>query len=163
MDCPYCKHLETKVIDSRESKDHSTIKRRRECAKCHKRFSTIEKVLKLDLEVVKSNGEVEDFNIAKIRKGLLKASEKRPVTLEQIEGVLDKVMKDLKEVQTATVPTSVVGKIVLKNLKEIDEIAYLKFAIVHNNYGSMTEFMEEVQELVEFEKSEEGQKQLLTN
>lgn len=165
MDCPYCGHLETKVIDSRESKDHSTIKRRRECLKCEKRFSTLEKVLKLDLEVVKANGQVEEFNLFKIKKGILKACEKRPITLEQIEGQLDKVMNDLKQVQTASIPTSVVGEIVLKHLKELDEIAFLRFAIVHNNYGSMGEFIEEIKELVKAEEDEHPspQKQVLLN
>ena len=155
MNCPYCNHPETKVSDSRESKDGSFIKRRRECLKCEKRFSTVEKVLKLDLEVVKSNGEVEAFNLPKVRKSLHRACEKRPVTLEQIETLLDNVLTDLKQVEVSTIPTSIVGKIVMKNLKELDEIAFLKFAIVHNNYASMGEFMEEIDKLQNFKEIEE--------
>ncbi|MFW5704446.1 MAG: transcriptional regulator NrdR [Nanoarchaeota archaeon] len=150
MNCPYCNYNDTKVIDSRESKDGSSIKRRRECLKCEKRFSTTEKVIKLDLEVQKTNGEVEEFNIGKIKKGILKACEKRPITLEQIDGVVEKILSDLKRISEATIPTSVVGKIVLKNLKDLDEIAFLKFAIVHNNYDSMGEFLKEIDALKSF-------------
>jgi len=150
MNCPYCNNPETKVNDSRESKDGSDIRRRRECIKCEKRFSTIEKVLKLDLEVEKSNGEVEVFNLQKIKRSLLKACEKRPVTLEQIEEVVSNILNDLKKVNESLIPTSVVGNIVLKNLKDIDEIAFLKFAIVHNNYESMSEFAREINKLKSF-------------
>lgn len=161
MNCPYCNHEETKVSDSRESKDGSFIKRRRECLKCSKRFSTVEKVLKLDLDVVKANGEVEAFNLAKIKKGIMKACEKRPLTLEQIEDLLDKILLDLKQVEDTTIPTTVVGKIVLKNLRELDEIAFLKFAIVHNNYSSMGEFIEELEKLRTFKEIDLKKKEAL--
>lgn len=151
MKCPYCNSDELKVSDSRDSKDGTTIKRRRECLNCEKRFSTIEKILKLDLEVEKSNGTIEEFNIQKIKKSLLKACEKRPITLEQIEQIIDNILTDLKKVNDATIPTSIVGTIVLKNLKDLDEIAFLKFAIVHNNYESMGEFMKEINKLKDFE------------
>lgn len=152
MNCPYCTNPETKVIDSRESKDGSIIKRRRECLSCEKRFSTIEKVLNLDLDIQKTNGETEVFNLQKIRKSLLKACEKRPVTLEQIEEVLNNVLSDLKQVEETTIPTSVVGNIVLKNLKTLDEISFLKYAIVHNNYSSLNEFIGEMEGLKAFDK-----------
>lgn len=151
MNCPYCNFHETKVLDSRESKDGTTIKRRRLCGNCEKRFTTIEKVLKLDLEVVKSNGDIQEFNLTKIKKSLLKCCDKRPVTLEQIELVLEKVVEDLKKVEISQLKTSDIGKIVLRNLKDIDEIAYLRFAIVHNNYGSMIEFMNELEKLKSFD------------
>ena len=152
MECPYCNCEETKVIDSRESKDKASIKRRRECIKCSKRFTTIEKVLKLDLEVKKSNGEVEVFNLQKIKNSLLKACEKRPITLEQINLIIDKVLVDLKKVEEHIIPTSTVGSFVLKNLKQIDEIAFLKYAIVYNNYESMEEFMKEIGKLNDFDE-----------
>ena len=150
MNCPYCNHDETKVIDSRESKDGSSIKRRRECLNCTKRYSTVEKILKLDLEVEKSNGTIEVFNLQKIKKSLLKACEKRPVTLEQIELLTEDILLDLKQVQGPILPTSDVGKIVLKNLKDLDEIAFLKYAIVHNNYTSLDEFVGEIEKLSSF-------------
>ena len=151
MNCPYCNFHETKVLDSREAKDGTTIKRRRSCGACEKRFTTIEKVLKLDLEVVKSNGDVQEFNLSKIKKSILKCCDKRPVTLEQIEIVLEKILEDLKKVEISQLKTTDIGKIVLKNLKDIDEIAYLRFAIVHNNYSSMIEFMNELEKLKSFD------------
>jgi len=152
MNCPYCNYNETKVIDSRESKDGNSIKRRRECLKCNKRYSTIEKLLKLDLEVEKSNGDIEVFNLPKLKKSLLKACDKRPITLEQIENVLQKVLDDLKKVKEQLISTSVVGNMVLKNLKELDDIAFLKYAIVHNNYDSMKDFINEIDNLKNFDK-----------
>ena len=151
MNCPYCNNPETKVIDSRESKDGNSVKRRRECLKCSKRYSTIEKVLKLDLGVKKANGDVEVFNLPKLKRSLLKACDKRPITLEQIENLLQHVLNDLKKVEEQTIPTTVVGSLVLKNLKEVDDIAFLKYAIVHNNYGSMKDFMGEIENLKNFE------------
>lgn len=151
MNCPYCNDSEIKVIDSRESKDGSSIKRRRECLGCSKRFSTIEKILKLDLEVSKANGDVEVFNLQKIKRSLLKACEKRPVTLEQIEELTENILMNLKKVEESVIPTSTVGGIVLQNLKEVDEIAFLRYIIVHNNYQSLSEFMEEVGKLKNFD------------
>lgn len=164
MNCPYCNHEETKVNDSRESKDHSFIKRRRECLGCGKRFTTVEKVQKLDLEVVKSKGEVEEFNLQKIKKSLLKACDKRPITLEQIENLIDNIVSDIKQVEENPIPTRVVGHFVLKNLKDLDEIAFLKYAIVHNNYSSMGEFKEEIDKLISYKGLDEvDKKQLLLN
>lgn len=147
MNCPYCNNLETKVVDSRESKDGSTIKRRRECLECEKRFSTIERILKLDMEVEKSNGDIEVFNLQKIKTSLLKACEKRPITLEQIEDILKNILNDLKKVTSSKISTSIVGSIVLKNLKDVDEISFLKFAIIHNHYNSINEFTKEFNSL----------------
>lgn len=147
MKCPYCNSDDTKVSDSRESKDGSSIKRRRECLNCNKRFSTIEKILKLDLEVIKANSTIEDFNLQKIKKSLMRACEKRPITLEQIEEILTLILEDLKKVDINPISTLDVGQIVLKNLRQFDEIAYLKFAIVHNNYNSMNEFIGEIDKL----------------
>lgn len=152
MNCPYCNCNETKVIDSRLSKDGSNIKRRRECLSCEKRFSTLEKVLKLDLDVRKSNGQVEVFNLQKIKKSLLKACEKRPVTLEQIEDLIEKVLVDIKKVEETVIPTTTVGRIVLKNLKDLDEIAFLKYAIVHNNYETMKDFIDEIDKLNSYDE-----------
>ena len=152
MECPYCNCEETKVIDSRESKDKASIKRRRECIKCSKRFSTIEKVLKLDLEVQKASGEIQVFNLQKIKKSLLKACEKRPITLEQIEKIIESVLFDLKKVEEHVIPTVIVGGFVLKHLKHVDEIAFLKYAIVYNNYESMKDFMKEIGKLNDFDE-----------
>lgn len=150
MNCPYCSNEETKVIDSRESKEGTHIKRRRECLKCQKRFSTIEKIQKLDLEVLKSDSRVEEFNIDKLRKSLLRSCEKRPVTLEQIDEILTNTFEDLKLIEETPVPTKLVAKFVLKHLKSVDEMAFLKFAIVHNNYETMNEFVKEIKHLKKY-------------
>ena len=150
MKCPYCEHDDTKVSDSRDSKDGASIKRRRQCQNCEKRFSTVEKLQKLDLEVKKSDGKIEEFNIQKIKRSLLKSCEKRPITLEQIENVLDSVLNDSKKVKEEYIPTEAIGKFVLKNIKDLDEIAFLKYAIVHNNYASMNDFMKEIDKIKDF-------------
>lgn len=144
MICPYCNFDDTKVIDSRDSKDGNAIKRRRECLKCEKRFTTVEKVLKLDLEVEKSTGQVEVFSLNKLKNSLIKACEKRNVTLEKIDETLDNILDDLKAHTGTKIPTKVVGRCVLKNLKKLDEIAFLRFAIVHNNYLNIKEFESEI-------------------
>jgi len=150
MNCPYCNREGTKVNDSREGKDGTFVKRRRECQNCGKRFSTIERVLKLDLEIKKSNGGREIFSLGKLKKGILKACEKRPVTLEQIDSVVSKILQDLKDSEDRIISSASLGKVVLKNLKELDEIAFLRFAIVHNNYQTMQEFTKEVSKLKSF-------------
>lgn len=147
MRCPYCNGDNVKVLDSRDSKDKTTIKRRRECSNCEKRFSTIEKVLKLDLEVQKSNGEVEEFNLPKIKKSIIKACTKRPVTLEQIENLENDILTEIKQEENFPIETSKVGRIVLKHLKKLDEIAFLRYIIVHNNYDSINEFVTELDDL----------------
>jgi transcriptional repressor NrdR len=152
MNCPYCNHNETKVTDSRESKDGNSIKRRRECLNCGKRFTTLEKIQKLDLEVEKSNGEVEEFRLSKIKSSLLKAAQKRPITLEQIESTLDKILEDIKKIDENPIKTKTIGMIVLKNLKDLDEMAFLKYAIVHRNFSSIDEFMKEISSLKNFEE-----------
>ena len=150
MNCPYCNHNETKVTDSRESKDGTLIKRRRECNGCEKRFSTIEKILKLDLEVLKQNGDVQEFNFEKIRKSLIKSCEKRPITLEHIENILEEILEKIKKIEEDTIPTSKIGKVVLDVLKKNDEIAFLKYAIVHKKYNSMNMFVKELNSLKSF-------------
>ncbi len=150
MKCPYCAYDETKVSDSREAKDGAHIKRRRECVHCSKRFTTVERVLKLDLEVQKSNGDLEVFNLEKMKRGILKACEKRPVTLEQIDKVVANIVRALKKFSSNKIPSSDVGKIVLKHLRKLDEIAFLRFAIVYNNYETMSEFSREIAKLKSF-------------
>ena len=150
MNCPYCNHHETKVYDSRESKDGLNVKRRRECLNCQKRFLTVEKTIKLQLEVEKRDGKIEDFNLEKIRKSLLKCCEKRPITLEQIDICAEKVVEELKQVDEGIIQTIFIGKILLNILKDLDEIAFLKYAIVHNKYESINSFVQELNDLKSF-------------
>ncbi len=150
MLCPYCNNSELKVIDSRDSKDGESIKRRRECLICNKRFTTIEKVLKLDLEVMKQNGEVEVFNLQKIKKSLLKSCDKRPITLEQIDNLTQDVIMDLKKEESGCINSVDIGKTVMCHLFTIDKIAFLKYAIVHHNYNSLEEFTQYLDKLKEY-------------
>lgn len=150
MKCPYCDNKETRVIDSRESKEKSYIKRRRECIRCEKRFSTLEKIQKLDLEVLKSDGRIEEFTIEKLKKSIIKSCVKRPVTLDDVEVVAQKSFEDLKLEEQVPIPTKSIAKVVLRHLKELDDISFLRFAIVHNNYATMEEFSKEMTKLKKF-------------
>lgn len=162
MMCPYCGNEELKVIDSRDSKDGENIKRRRECLKCNKRFSTIEKILKLDLEVLKSDGSVEEFNIQKIKKSLLKCCEKRPVTLEQIDEITQFVLGDLKKSGGGVINSSDIGNSVMCELFKVDKIAFLKYAIVHHKYNSLDEFTTYLEKLKEYPRHmDEFQKEIV--
>ena len=150
MNCPYCNSSDTKVFDSRETKDNLSIRRKRECSKCQKRFLTIETISKLELEVKKQNEKIEPFDLDKIKKSLLKCCEKRPVTLEDIQKLLDKILNDIKKIKSDLIDSSKIGKIVLKNLKELDEIAFVKYYLVYNKYDSLKDFIEEVKNLKSF-------------
>lgn len=141
MNCPYCTNQDTKVIDSREIKNGEYTKRRRECLKCFNRFSTIESVIKLDLQVKKTNGTIQDFNIEKIKKGIIKACDKRPVTLEQIDQISNKVFRKLKYQDKQIVESEIIGDVIIKCLQELDEIAYFRFALVYKKYTSIKEFL----------------------
>lgn len=162
MLCPYCGSEELKVIDSRDSKDGENIKRRRECLSCSKRFSTIEKIIKLDLEVQKSSGEIEEFNIQKIKKSLLKCCDKRPITLEQIDQLTQKVMSDLKKEQKGLITSQDIGNAVMCELFITDKIAFLKYAIVHHKYNSLEDFTQYLEKLKEYPTHmEEFQKEIV--
>ncbi len=150
MNCPYCNNNETKVYDSREAKDGTNVKRRRECLKCEKRFTTIEKILKLNLEIEKRDGKIEEFNIGKIKRSLLKCCEKRPITLEQIEEVIEKIIGELKKVEETKIKTAIIGTMVLKVISQLDEIAFLRYAIVHNKYDNISNFLDEINKLISF-------------
>ncbi|MFP4402583.1 MAG: transcriptional regulator NrdR [Candidatus Nanoarchaeia archaeon] len=164
MLCPYCGTEELKVVDSRDSKDGENIKRRRECLSCNKRFSTIEKILKLDLEVQKSSGEIEEFNIQKIKKSLLKCCDKRPITLEQIDIITQQVISDLKKERGRVISSTHIGNSVMCQLFSVDKIAFLKYAIVHHNYNSLDEFTTYLEKLKEYPTHmEEFQNEIFTH
>jgi transcriptional repressor NrdR len=150
MNCPYCSYVDTKVYDSRESKDGNSVKRRRECTKCTKRFLTIEKIIKLSLEVQKRDGTKVDFNLDKIRTSVLKCCEKRPITFETVEKILESVLEYIKKTDDAVIKTKTIGRHVLSLLKDVDEIAFLKYAIIHNKYQSINSFVSEIEKLKTF-------------
>jgi len=145
MICPYCLGQETKVIDKRDT--GGITKRRRECVKCEKRFNTIESLEEINLKVIKKDGRREDFDREKIKKGITKACEKRPVSEERISKVLinieDKIRKMGKEVKTAAI-----GELVSKELKKVDKVAYIRFASVYRDFADIDDFKKEIKELV---------------
>ncbi|MBU2496769.1 MAG: transcriptional regulator NrdR [Nanoarchaeota archaeon] len=142
MLCPYCQNKESKVMDSRESEE--SIRRRRECLACGKRFTTYERTEKTDLVVIKKDGRKEPFNIEKVKAGILKACEKRPISIEKIDAICDEIESKLKKREKTEIPTALIGEIVMKKLKKIDEIAYLRFASVYKEFKDVGEFRKEL-------------------
>lgn len=147
MRCPFCNQSENKVIDSREAQDGKAIRRRRECEKCQGRFSTYEEVEIFRLLVVKRDGRKEEYNRDKIRTGLTRAFEKRPMSEEKLERVLGDVEYALHAKKVSEISSRDVGKIVMDKLKDTDEVAYIRFASVYKSFGSAKSFQKEVEKL----------------
>lgn len=148
MKCPYCGNIQNKVIDSRLSKDKTSIRRRRECNICKRRFTTFEKVEEVQLMVVKKDGRREVFNRAKIVEGMKKACQKRPISIEQIEefvGALESTLGDAGKVE---IPTKEIGEMVMAKLKEWDEVAYVRFASVYKQFKDIQEFLNELEDIL---------------
>jgi len=149
MNCPFCNHSETKVVDSRETNEGKITRRRRECEKCASRFSTYEEVELLRLTVVKKNGEKTDYDKHKIETGVRRALVKRPVSEERIAKLLGDVEYEIRSLEKPEVTTREIGKIVLRKLKELDEVAYVRFASVYKSFGSIESFKKELDMLEE--------------
>ena len=149
MTCPFCTHNDTKVIDSRETGDGKVIRRRRECLKCQKRFSTYEQLELLNFVVVKKDGRKEDYKREKLEKGMRKALEKRPVDDKKIEEAIDEIEYKLQLDRDCEVPSKTIGKLVLDKLKELDDVAYLRFASVYKGFGSAETFAREAEKLTQ--------------
>src|SRR3989338_894967 len=147
MKCQYCDHSETKVLDSRDADDLEITRRRRECEKCGKRFTTYERVEMLDLYVVKNDGRKEKFSRDKLLGGLRKAVVKLPVSEEQVEELVDAVERDLRRRASTEIPSSKLGELVLKRLKKVNEIAYIRFASVYRSFEDLDTFVKEVKTL----------------
>ncbi len=145
MLCPHCLHPESKVIDKRDS--GGVTKRRRECLKCEKRFNTHEMVERVDLKVIKKNGSREDFDREKIKKGIMRACEKRPISSEKIETMLLTIEEKLRK-KGKEVPSSVIGELVSKELKKVDKVAYIRFASVYRDFTDLSDFKKEIREMV---------------
>jgi len=147
MKCPYCDHSETKVLDSRDAEDLELTRRRRECEKCGKRFTTYERVEMLDLFVIKKDGHKEKFSRDKLLSGIRKACVKLPVTEEQLEELVDAVERDLRRRASTEIPSSKLGELVLRRLKKVNEIAYIRFASVYRSFDDLDTFVKEVKAL----------------
>lgn len=148
MKCPFCGHLEDKVVDSRESKDGDSIRRRRECLDCTRRFTSYERIDEIPYMVVKKDGRRETFDRNKIMAGLLRACEKRPISALQLESIIDSVEKFVQDSPDRERPTSELGKIIMTRLKELDKVAYVRFASVYLEFEDVSEFMTELKYLV---------------
>jgi transcriptional repressor NrdR len=148
MKCPFCGHLGDKVVDSRESKEGEVIRRRRECLECGRRFTSYERIDEIPYMVIKKDGTRERFERQKLISGLLKACEKRPVSVAAVEGVADRIEGILQERPEKEMSTQEVGEVVMEELKKLDKVAYVRFASVYRHFRDIGEFMTELKELL---------------
>jgi transcriptional repressor NrdR len=144
MRCPFCGNADSKVVDSRSGKEGDSIRRRRECLNCGRRYTTYERIEEVAQMVIKKDGRREQFDRWKIKSGLLKACEKRPVSLEQVDALIDEVERNLFNGADNEVKTDLVGMAVMERLKQIDQVAYVRFASVYRQFKDLTEFMDEL-------------------
>ena len=149
MKCPYCGHNEDKVIDSRESKGGKAVRRRRQCLACSKRYTTYERTEEVPYMVIKKDGRREPFDRQKILRGLLKACEKRPISVSTLEEIIDTVEQKLQEKHEREIPTSEIGSYLMEKLGGLDKVAYVRFASVYREFKDINEFMEELKALLE--------------
>lgn len=144
MKCPYCDYAGTKVLDSRAANENKSIRRRRECEKCMRRFTTFEMVEETPLIVIKKDGSREEFSREKIMRGLIRACEKRPVPVERLEVIVSEVEKQLRNTAQAEVESRAIGEIVMEQLYPVDEVAYVRFASVYRQFKDINMFMKEL-------------------
>ena len=148
MKCPFCGHLGDKVVDSRESKEGEAIRRRRQCLECGRRFTSYERIDEIPYMVVKKDGRRERFERQKVLAGLLRASERRPVSMIQLEGIADKAELLAQESPVREVSTEALGEVIMAELKKLDKVAYVRFASVYLDFKDVQEFMTELKELL---------------
>ncbi|MGI6453948.1 MAG: transcriptional regulator NrdR [Syntrophomonadaceae bacterium] len=147
MRCPYCREYESRVIDSRSSDDGYSIRRRRECNACKRRFTTYERAEERPLLVIKKGGGREQFNREKLLKGINRACEKRPVSINDIEKLIAQIEGDLRDNYDKEVSSMVIGEMVMKGLKDIDEVAYVRFASVYKQFADLNSFVQTIEQL----------------
>jgi len=148
MQCPYCNHQNTKVTDSRDTGIYS-IRRRRECLECQRRFTTYEHVELSPVYVIKKDGKREQYNKDKIKDGIMKAVEKRPVSNDQIESIIDNIEERIRHAAKEEIPSKDIGEFVMQELKTVDKVAYIRFASVYRSFADITLFEEEVKKLTQ--------------
>lgn len=148
MRCPFCDNEDTKVIDSRPIDDGKAIRRRRECEKCVKRFTTYEKVETTIIMIIKKDGSCQAFDRDKLMNGIIKACEKRPVALADIERVVDSIERGLNNMMEKEVKSTFLGELVMEQLKDLDEVAYVRFASVYRSFKDVNTFIKEIEALV---------------
>ncbi|MGI6621925.1 MAG: transcriptional regulator NrdR [Clostridiaceae bacterium] len=148
MKCPYCSYGEDKVIDSRPTDEGATIRRRRECLSCHKRYTTYEKVENLPIMVIKKDGSRQPYDREKVRKGILRACEKRTISINQIENILDVIEGQISNSLEREVTSEFIGELVMEKLRDLDEVAYVRFASVYRQFKDINTFMNELNKLL---------------
>ena len=152
MKCPFCGYLEDKVVDSRESREGEAIRRRRECLRCERRFTSYERIDEIPYMVVKKDGRRETYDRLKIINGLKRACEKRPVSINTIEAITDRIERSLQERGEKEIPSSVIGETLMRELHDTDPVAYVRFASVYRSFKDISEFMVELEELLKERK-----------
>ncbi len=148
MKCPYCENLDTKVIDSRPTEEGHAIRRRRGCEKCGKRFTTYEKVEETIIMIIKKDGRREAFDRNKIMNGIVKACEKRPVAVADMERVVNEIERGLNNMMEKEIDSTFIGELVMEKLKELDEVAYVRFASVYRQFTDVNTFIKEIEKLI---------------
>ena len=148
MKCPYCNEADTKVIDSRPADDNSSIRRRRQCERCGKRFTTYEKLETMPLMVIKKDNSRETYDRSKIEAGIIPPCHKRPVSPQQINSMIDEIENQIFNMEEKEVPTSAIGELVMGKLKDLDEVAYVRFASVYREFKDMNTFIDEIGKLL---------------
>ena len=149
MKCPFCGHLESKVVDSRPAEEGASIRRRRECLACHKRFTTYETVESLPLMVIKKDGNRQTFDKTKLLNGMIRACEKRPVSYDTLEKIADEIEQELQNSLERETSTERIGELVMDRMKKVDEVAYVRFASVYRQFKDLNTFMSELNKLLE--------------
>jgi transcriptional repressor NrdR len=152
MKCPACNYKETKVIDSRMNAEGTSIRRRRECLKCAKRFTTHEYIEHVSLMIVKKDGRRQAYDRARIINGMMKACEKRPVSVVQVENIAIEIERELQKRYDREVAASVIGELIMEKLYDLDEVAYVRFASVYRQFRDVKHFMNEIKDILEREK-----------
>jgi transcriptional repressor NrdR len=147
MICPFCKTGTTRVLDKREIGSGTVTRRRRECIECSKRFTTYERVEEIDIYVIKKDGRREPYDRLKLRSGISKACEKRPVSQETINEIIDRIENDLRQMKTIEMKSNIVGEKVMDELKKLDKVAYIRFASVYREFADVTDFQDELKNL----------------
>jgi transcriptional repressor NrdR len=158
MKCPFCGYLEDKVVDSRESREGEAIRRRRECLRCERRFTSYERIDEIPYMVVKKDGRREPFDRNKVMAGILRACEKRPVPSAKLDGIVNAIEKYVQESSERERPTSKIGEMIMRRLKELDKVAYVRFASVYLEFEDVSEFMTELKHLVRTRANQAGKK-----
>ena len=154
MKCLYCDCTESKVIDSRSADDDRTIRRRRECTSCGRRFTTYETIEVIPVLVVKNNGTRQSYNAEKVRNGIIKSCEKRPVPMSVIDDMVADISKQIYNSMESEVTTKVIGEMVMERLKKVDEVAYVRYASVYRSFKDLSSFMSELKQMMKADKQD---------